>query len=354
MKSRPTLSQRRAGLLGVVIPREHLQSAVLAWAAARAPRERWGVALSGGADSVALLLLLWAHWPERRGRLVAFHFDHRLRGAESRLDAVFCRRLCAGLGVPLVTGYWAQPLKTAGEAAGRAARFDFFEDAMRLRRMKVLWLGHQQDDVAESMLMRLARGSGSAGLAAPRAIHEHLAGRIHVRPLLTLKKAAVCAALLKAGVPWREDPSNSGEAFFRNRVRKTVVPIWCDAAGRDALAGAALSRQLLEEDDVALERWVDRIGAINAAGSLNLARLRDMPRAVVRRALHRWLARQAERFELSRQAFELLLAATERGEPTRQSLGLSAFAVINKGRLSLQKRVLGRLESRRLFPRRFN
>jgi len=341
MKRRPNLSQRRAEQLGVVIPRERLQPSVLAWAGARAPLERWGVALSGGADSVALLLLLWAHWPERRGRLVAFHFDHRLRGAESRADAAFCRRLCAGLDVTLVTGYWTQPLKTAGEAAGRAARFNFFEDAMRARRMKVLWLGHQQDDVAESMLMRLARGSGAAGLAAPRSLHEHLGGRIHVRPLLTLKKAEVYAALRKAGIAWREDPSNAGEVFFRNRVRKTVVPIWCEAAGRDALAGAALSRQLLEEDDIALELWVDRIGAIDAAGSLNLARLRDLPRAVVRRALHRWLTRQGERFELSRQAFELLLASAERGATTRQSLGLSAFAMIKKGRLSLQKRVLG-------------
>ncbi len=341
MTRRPTLSQRRAERLKLIIARERLQPAVLAWSDARAPRERWGVALSGGADSVALLLLLWAHWPERRGQLVAFHFDHRLRGSESIADVSFCRRLCVGLGVPLVTGFWAQPLRTASEAAGRAARFDFFETAMRLRKMKVLWLGHQQDDVAESMLMRLARGSGSAGLAAPRALHEHLAGRIHVRPLLTLKKEEVCAALLKVGANWREDSSNAGEVFFRNRVRKTVVPIWCQASGRDALAGAALSRQLLEEDDVALELWVDRLSVIDAAGNLNLALLRGLPRAVMRRALHRWLARQGERFELSRQAFELLLAAAERGAPTRQSLSLSAFAVIKKGRLSLQKRVLG-------------
>jgi tRNA(Ile)-lysidine synthase len=338
MKRRTTIWQRRAERLAMVITKERLQPAVLDWAATRAPRELWGVALSGGADSVALLLLLWALWPERRRRLVAFHFDHRLRGAESQADAAFCRRLCAGLGVPLVSGYWSEPLKTAGEAVGRAARFDFFENAMRLRRMKVLWLGHQQDDVAESILMRLARGSGSAGLAAPRSIHEHTVGRIHVRPLLTLKKAEVCAALRKTGAGWREDSSNAGEVFFRNRVRKTVVPMWCEAAGRDALAGAALSRQLLEEDDVALECWVDQLDAIDATGSLNLARLHQVPRAVVRRTLHRWLARQGERFELSRQAFELLLLAAERGMPTRQSLGLSAFAVIKKGRLSLQKR----------------
>ena len=341
MKRRLTLSQRRAEKLAALIPRESLQPAVVDWAEQRPQREFWGVAFSGGADSVALLSLLWAHWPERRARLVALHFNHRLRGAASRADAAFCRRLCASLGVTLVAGEWAQPMKTAGEAAARAARFDFFADAMRSRKIQVLWLGHQQDDIAESMLMRLARGSGTAGLAAPRALHEHPAERMHVRPLLTLKKAAVAAALRQAGIAWREDLSNAGEAFFRNRVRKSVVPIWCEAAGRDALAGAALSRQLLEEDEVALEAWVDRIGAIEAAGCLNVGRLRDLPRAVVRRTLYRWLAQQGEPFELSRQAFELLLAAVERGVPTRQSLSLSAFAVIKKGRLALQKRAQG-------------
>jgi len=340
MKRRLTLSQRRGEALALLISRERLHSSVLSWASARPATERWGVALSGGADSVALLLLLWAHWPESREGLVAFHFNHKLRGAESRSDAVFCRKLCADLGVVLVEGVWKRPRKNTGEAVARMARFDFFERAMRARRMKVLWLGHQQDDVAESMLMRLARGSGAAGLAAPRPVHVQASGRVHVRPLLTLKKAELVEALQKCGMRWREDSSNAGDAFFRNRVRKAVVPAWCVAAGRDALAGAAHSRQLLEEDDAALEFWLDGLGFIDAEGALNLAVLRGKPRALVRRALHRWLVRTGQEIELSRQAFEQLLASAQAGVATRQSLGRTNYAVIKKERLRLQKRVL--------------
>ena len=342
MKRRSTLLLRRGDELGSLIFRERLHPAVLAWASARPPHERWGVALSGGADSVALLLLLWAHWPKSRERLVAFHFNHRLRGAESRCDVVFCRRLCADLGVALVEGVWKRPEKSAGEAVARMARFIFFERAMRARRMKVLWLGHQQDDVAESMLMRLARGSGAAGLAAPRPVHAQASGRVHVRPLLTLKKAELVKALQHCGIRWREDSSNAGDAFFRNRIRKAVVPAWCETAGRDALAGAAHSRQLLEEDDAALECWLDSLGFIDDEGGLNLAVLREKPLALVRRALHRWLARTGVEIELSRQAFEQLLASAQAGVATRQSLGRTNFAVIKKERLTLQKRVIGR------------
>ncbi|MES2694553.1 MAG: ATP-binding protein, partial [Verrucomicrobiota bacterium] len=72
----------RAAALGAAIPRARLHPAVVGWAEGASKRVTWGVGFSGGADSLALLLLLWAHWPERRGRLRALHFDHRLRGAE--------------------------------------------------------------------------------------------------------------------------------------------------------------------------------------------------------------------------------------------------------------------------------
>src|SRR6185312_6911905 len=211
------------------------------------------VAFSGGADSLALLLLLWAHWPGRRRRLRALHFDHRLRGKSSRADAAFCARVCRALGVPLTAGAWAEPDAAAGEAGARAARFAFFGREMRRRKLRVLWLGHQQDDIAESMLMRLARGSGAAGLAAPRPLQAGPGGR-RLRPLLGLKKAELAAALAAAGAAWREDETNTEGTFLRNRIRRRVLPAWRRAsAGRDALAGAALARELLEEDDDALE-----------------------------------------------------------------------------------------------------
>jgi tRNA(Ile)-lysidine synthase len=294
------------------------------------------VAFSGGSDSLGLLLLLWAHWPRRRRRLRALHFDHRLRGAASRADAVFCGRVCRALGVAFTAGAWERPGASPSEATARAARFGFFGRELRRRRLRVLWLGHQQDDIAESMLMRLARGSGAAGLAAPRPLQAG-PGEWRLRPLLGLGKAELAAALKSAGAPWREDRSNAGEAFLRNRIRRRVLPAWRRASPeRDALAGAALARELLEEDDDALEAWAARV-PFGRRGELALARVRDLPRAVARRVLRRWLARHARGTNLSRQGFERLLGALARGRPARHSLGPGGFAVIRAGRLSFAR-----------------
>jgi len=331
-----------ARALAARLPVERLHPAVVAWAAKRSRSERWAVAFSGGADSLALLLLLWAHWPARRGRLVVLHFDHRLRGAESTADARFCGRVCASLGLTLVPGRWTSGRGRRSEGEARAGRFAFIDREMSRRRMRVLWLGHQQDDVAETMMMRLARGSGTAGLAAPRAIHAFprgraALGRFHARPLLGLKKSEIARALRECGASWREDSSNAEGAHFRNRLRRDVIPRWVRASERDALAGAALSRELLEEDDRALEAWVDSLKPIEAGGSLSAARLAGKPRAVVRRALHRWLLRQARAGELSRRGFEALLHAVERGMPARHSLGSEGFATLKAGRMRFEK-----------------
>jgi tRNA(Ile)-lysidine synthase len=294
------------------------------------------VAVSGGADSLCLLLLLWAHWPDHRPRLRVLHFDHRLRGASSRADARFCERIGRALGLPVSGGEWPGARASASEGEARAARFAFFEREMRAHRIRVLWLGHQQDDIAESLLMRLARGSGTAGLAAPRPLQAGQGGRRHVRPLLDLKKSELTAALRAARIPWREDASNVRADFFRNRVRRQVLPAWRDAAGRDALAGAAHARELLEQDDDALEAWVDALRALTPKGDLALNRLAGRPRAVVRRALHRWLLAQPRAGELSRRGFDELLAAVQAARPGRRSLGAKGFAVIRGKRLRFE------------------
>jgi tRNA(Ile)-lysidine synthase len=360
---------RLAVQLAERIPRGALHPAVLAWAEGRPQPAHgaWAVAFSGGADSLALLLLLWAHFPERRAKLVALHFNHRLRGRAANADEAFCRRVAAALGVRFKGGRWEKPLRDTGEAGARAVRLAFFEREQRRGRMPALWLGHQQDDIAESMLMRLARGSGTQGLAAPRPVGLRPGGRIHLRPLLTLKKAELTAGLRAVGAVWCKDATNQGGDFFRNRIRRAVLPAWRRASeGRDALAGAALARERLEEDDAALEAWVDAILAAGASGTdgagpgpgrsktaplpegphrletLDLTALKGIPTAVVRRALHRWLLAQPDPGDLSRQGFDQLLAAVRRGTSTRFSLGRSGFAVIRRGRLQYKRVPPGR------------
>jgi tRNA(Ile)-lysidine synthase len=228
------------------------------------------------------------------------------------------------LGVSFLAGAWKSAHSGASEAEARNARMEFLE-----KHARVVWLGHQQDDIAETMLMRIARGSGTGGLAAPRPVQALPQGRVHLRPLLALKKDEIVSALRQAAVPWREDSTNAQETFFRNRIRRNVLPRWTDAAQRDAIAGAARSRFLLEEDDSALEAWLEELNPFSCQGKLSLEVLRGKPRALYRRALHRWLLGQPRAGEISRAGFDALLDAIVRGRPTRHSLGRQGFAVMD-------------------------
>ncbi len=346
----------KAARVAELLPAGSLHHATLDWAKKCGKGGAWAVAFSGGADSLALLLLLRAHFPARR--LVALHFNHRLRGRAAETDEKFCLGVCEALGVRCIAGRWkaaggasgptggrsaaaramadkkARPTTSEGEA--RLARLAFFKREMKQRKMKALWLAHQQDDIAETMLMRLARGSGASGLAAPRPVQPQAGGRVHLRPLLPLKKAELVAALRKAAAVWREDATNAGDDFFRNRVRRAVLPAWVKAAGRDAVAGAALARELLEDDDAALEAWLDEIEPLDRHGRLDLRKLAGKPRALVRRALHRWLLAVRPETDLSRQGFNQLLAAAGLGRDTRFSLGARGFAVARGGWLKFK------------------
>jgi tRNA(Ile)-lysidine synthase len=324
-----------AEALAKTVPLEVLHPrAIAAGAACNGP---WAVAFSGGADSLALLLLLWAHFPERRRSLIALHFDHRLRGRASAGDAAFCAKVCAGLGVRFVAEAWTDRPAKVSEAGAREARHAFFRGTMRRRRAQALWLGHQLDDIAETFFMRVGRGSGAGGLAAPRPVQGMEAGGCHLRPLLTVSKADLQSALRAAGAIWREDRSNAGDAFLRNRLRATVLPAWREAhRDREAFAGAALSRERLEEDDDALETWRRELAPVAADGRLDLRPLAGRPRALWRRALQVWLLAQPAAHDLSRQGFETLLAAAESGRATRFSLGRKGFAVIRRGWLAYE------------------
>ncbi len=316
--------------LAEAFPRNRLDRATLAWAEAAPAREPWAVALSGGADSLTALLLVWAYWPARRQRLRVLHFNHRLRGAAARADERFCARVAAALGLTYRTGRWDEAPRQASEGEARAARQAFFDAELRRAKARALWLGHQMDDVAETMLMRLARGSGSGGLAAPRPVQPLANGRVNLRPLLGIRKMEIVAALRAAGVPWREDATNAGGDYFRNRIRHEVMPAWIEAAQRDALGGAALARRLLEEDDAALDAWLEEVAPTTKTGALSLRRLAGKPRALVRRALRRWLTGCAGVGELSRQAFEALLDDVLARRRTRHSIGAGCFARITR------------------------
>ena len=181
-------------------------------------------AVSGGADSVALLALLRECARAGEIRLAAAHFEHGIRGEESRADARFVKALCADWGIECHMGACDVPALAAGrhvglEQAARDARYAF------LRRVKAeigadcIALAHHMDDQAETVLMHLLRGAGLRGASGMAAREGDL-----YRPLLAVRKSELIAYLEEMGIDWREDSTNAQADTPRNRLRLEALP----------------------------------------------------------------------------------------------------------------------------------
>ncbi len=183
------------------------------------------VAYSGGADSTALLALLAALRSRLRLTLTAAHLDHGLR-PESGEDALCARDMCERLGISFVAGRadvagLASASGMGLEEAGRAARYDFLRRARAEAGADFIVTAHQAGDLAEDVLLRLVRGAAWPALGGMRGVTED--GLL--RPLLLTDKDDLLDFLRRHGLPWREDASNSGRAFRRNRIRHDVLPL---------------------------------------------------------------------------------------------------------------------------------
>ena len=205
------------------------------------------VAVSGGADSTALLLGLHALSRELALELRAAHLHHGLRGEDADADLAFVRALCDRLGVPLTSAAWNTRRRMrarglAGEAGLRTLRREFLAAAARRAGCTAIATAHTADDQLETVLMRLARGTGLTGLGGMRPRRG-----AWIKPLLEVTRAEIERDLAAAGVSWREDRSNLDPAFTRNRVRHRAIPalVASLAPGADpARARAALARRV--------------------------------------------------------------------------------------------------------------
>ena len=210
---------------------------------------RVGVACSGGADSVFLLRVLAAEFGAEN--LAVLHFNHKVRAA-AEIDEKFVEAECAKLGAEFARGSPDETPRDRSEGGLRALRLAFFEKSAADLKLAAVAQGHHAGDVAETLLMRLVRGAGLGGLCAPRPI-SRLRGVEYLRPLLGMSKREIVAAMASAGLAWREDESNAGLDYFRNRIRNAVLPAFAEASQYDVFAGAVRSRGLLQEDADALD-----------------------------------------------------------------------------------------------------
>jgi tRNA(Ile)-lysidine synthase len=196
------------------------------------PGDRICIAVSGGADSVALLLTLHAANAAKHDSLgvglSAVHIHHGLRGVEADADQQFVEDLCINLDIPLhlhranVPERVAETHETIEEAA-RAVRYDFFNTLITSGHADSILTAHTLDDQAETVLMKLLRGAWTEGLSAIHPVVTLPKGKI-LRPFLQTRRAEIEAFLNSINQPWREDSTNTDTAFTRNKIRHELLP----------------------------------------------------------------------------------------------------------------------------------
>lgn len=325
----------------------------------------WGLAVSGGRDSMALMLLAARHVRSagRDAELTVLTVDHGLRPEAAR-EAAFVAEAAAGLGLRQQTLHWRGPRPASGlQAAAREARYDLMADYALARGIGCLATAHQLEDQAETVLMRLKRGSGLDGLAGIPA--EGRWGGLPVfRPLLDIPRARLETELEVAGMAWIDDPSNEEDRFERVRVRKAMQELARLGYSAQALATAARRmRRASEALDAATQDFLARYASMTAAGYgvLDHAALAAAPEEIVLRATARTIeAVRGGEADVALARLETLTASL-RGE-NFEAATLGGCRFIRRGTDVLALRETGRRNlhefglrpgERRLWDRRF-
>jgi tRNA(Ile)-lysidine synthase len=320
--------------------------------------DRVAVACSGGADSVALLRVLLSLREELGVVLSVAHFNHQIRGAEADADQQFVQELAAShqlefhLGSGNVPAY-ANAQKISMETAARNLRHQWFAELLQhgkdqQSKTDLIATAHTQDDQAETVLMRILRGTGTRGLAgiAPTQKAKHL-----IRPLLNTTRMEIEAYLKSIGQTWREDASNQDVIHTRNRVRHSLLPLLerdFNPAIRQTLADLAeLARAEEEYWSSELSQLLPRLilqgkpsrsgrstsGDAEGVLALDIAALRGLPLALQRLVLQGI----AERFGIALEFkhIQQLTLLLEHDRPTR-NLALPGELAVNRTLRELQ------------------
>lgn len=280
---------------------------------------RCGVAVSGGGDSMALALLL----QELLGEVVALHFDHGLR-LNSAEEALWVAQQLQPYHIPTITDRWASPDGESNlQQKARQARYRFFKQACDDTGLQAVFVAHSADDMAETLLMRLGRGSGLHGLAVLPEVAQ-VQGVQVFRPLLKIRRADLRNYLQSRGQTWLEDPSNVNLKFWRPRVRN-LLPILAESGvGVESLNASV---QALHDANDALASATEILWATlatQASGEVVLnwsgvmAQPREIQLRLVQKAL-RHFTPPDEQLPRRRQILDALQALSL--DPRQRSLG---------------------------------
>ena len=256
-------------------------------------------AVSGGADSMAMLYALWFLRDKLGFQLSAAHLHHGLRARSADRDVSHVTATCARLGISCVVEYEAvgQARKRTGvsiEMAAREARHAFFRKTLRSLNADTMALAHHRNDQAETVLMRLLTGGGLEGLAGMDYVSVPAEGVPVIRPMLDVSRHEIEGFLERHRISWREDPSNQTSDFLRNRIRNRIMPF----LAKQGFAGVMPSLNRLadimrEESALATKQTKAALShclADKHGNKLKTARIAALSVAEQRRLLRLWLA----------------------------------------------------------------
>ncbi|MGH7899159.1 MAG: tRNA lysidine(34) synthetase TilS [Candidatus Binatia bacterium] len=246
------------------------------------------VAVSGGADSVALLAALVELDPGG-WRLAAGHVDHRLRGRDSERDRRFVERLGKRLGVPVLTVDGAVRRGANLEERAREVRYRALHVMARRGTYRRIATAHTFDDQAETVLDHVIRGSGIGGLGGIEPVRRDGV----IRPLLDVSRAEVERFLAGRSLPFRRDRTNASLRFTRNRIRHGLLPLLeRDFHPRVRQALGRLAELARDDENLLASIAARRLGSLADASGLDAAALARLPPALRRRVVRAWLARE--------------------------------------------------------------
>ena len=296
------------------------------------------LAFSGGADSVALLDMLQREYPN--APILLAHVNHGIRGEEAIRDRNFCEAVAKERGLEIAfldvdIPALAKEGKQGLEETAREVRYAFFADLMKERAIPLLLTAHHANDHLETVLFRIARGTGLSGLCGIAPIRPFATGHL-VRPMLGFSKAEILAYCKEHELAFVTDSTNADTAYARNRIRADIIPalesLYCDVAQRSV----RMSTDLCEDDECLQQlaiKWMEENAADN---ELFMQSLQKTHPAIRRRALQMWFEKERGA-TLESVHLQALMGLVESGDTTaRVALPTEVSVYCTKsGRLAL-------------------
>jgi tRNA(Ile)-lysidine synthase len=288
------------------------------------PAGRYVVAVSGGVDSIALLHML-ATRPDLR--LTIAHYDHGIR-PDSVIDRKLVQLTAKEYGLPFV--YHAGKLgPDASEAIAREARYQFLHAVRRASGAKAVITAHHQDDVLETAILNMLRGTGRRGLSALKSTD------IVLRPLLHVSKQELARYAAEQGLVWREDSTNGDDRYLRNYIRHQLLPRF-DGTDKERLA--TMIKQAADHNTQIAQELEHYLHVQPGTHTLDRHAFIMLPHAVAREVMAEWLLMRAQA-ELSRILLERLVVAAKTGRAgTKVDVNKAYWLRISPTTLALEPR----------------